>query len=47
MTLNDKMSSGGSGSLVFVDGMNDTFVTEGLGIAVEVNKIKHNSKIGH
>ena len=38
MTLNDRMSSGGSVSLDFVDGMNDTSVTTGFGVAVAVSK---------
>ena len=36
MTLKDKLRSGGSVSLGFVDGMNDTAVTLGLGTAVTV-----------
>ena len=38
LTLKDKMSSGGLVSLGFVDGMNDTSVTIGLGVAVAVSK---------
>ena len=38
MTLKDRMSSGGSVSLDFVDGMNDSSITTGLGIAEVVRK---------
>ena len=39
MTRKDRMSSGGLVSLGIVDGMKDTSVTTGLGIAVAVSKM--------
>ena len=40
MTLKDKLKSGGLASLGFVDGMNDTSVTLGLGTAITVDEVK-------
>ena len=39
LTSKDRMTSGGLVSLGFVEGMNDTPVTTGLGVAVAVSKI--------
>ena len=39
MTLKDKMTSGGSVSLGFIDGMYDSPVTEGLGVTEAVSKM--------
>ena len=44
MTMKDRMSSGVSVSLGFVDGMYDRSPTTGLGSAIEWGKRQHHSK---